>query len=190
MSDRERDEQPPPTETRPERGSQEQRADHRPDPAGDHPTRHVVLAPGRLQIHQRRLRQRHECARCRVEKSESEQQQPPRARRSRRGEPCRKTDTTGDDECTPPSADSRHADHRLDEQRHQARPGEHDADHGVREAEVVSNQRPSGLASPEDELVEQLDREQRRDDAERSSAGDLPGRVRAHRRTFYAADGS
>jgi len=78
------------------------------------------------------------------------------------------------------------AENGLDRERDEARDGEEEPDLGVREREVVANRRPRGLAGAEDQLVQELDRQQRRDDAaEGSTDQQLPGRV--HRASLRSA---
>src|SRR5207244_1819468 len=78
---------------------------------------------------------------------------------------------------------------RLCDRAHESRDGKERADACVRKPEVRSDQRPRGLQSAEDQLVEEFDREQGRDregesvELARSSAeGKLPVHVRILRR--------
>jgi hypothetical protein len=68
---------------------------------------------------------------------------------------------------------------RLDGVQDDARNGEQQADLRVRQRQFVADQRPGGVAAAEDELVEKLDRQQRRHDAaERPPDQESPGRMR------------
>jgi len=57
-------------------------------------------------------------------------------------------------ERAPPPRDRHESEHRLDDSRGEAGEREQQPDLGVREREVVADQRPRGLAGTEDELVE------------------------------------
>jgi len=122
-----------------------------------------VLSPVGLEIHQRGLGERDECARGRVEQRERDEEQPERRCAGRDPEREREAEAAADDE------------------RDEVRDGQQQPDLRVRQREVVADQRPRGFARAEDELVEQLDREQRRNDAaERSTDQVLPGRMLVH----------
>ena len=162
---------------RPHDAREEERADDGPDCTRQRPARHVVLAARGLEVHQRRLRERDERARGRVEEAERDQQHP-EGRRAR-GE-CERRGEDGAPTSTRARAPGHgeDAEHRLDDGRDDRGDGEQEPDLGVRQRQVVADQRPRGLAGTEDELVEELDGEQRHDDAaERPTDQELPGRV-------------
>ena len=110
-----------------------------------------------------------------------------RERRSNRrcGQRCGKREAACQHERPAPPAVGEEEDRRLDGDGDGGRYREQQADLAVREAEVVADRRPRGLARTEDELVDELDREQDDDEAGGSApaAGNvLPGRMRASHR--------
>src|SRR5207244_8762710 len=87
--------------------------------------------------------------------------EPAEEARRREGEPA------PDDDRPPVAGVSKHAEQRLDRCGDEARQRQEQTDRGVRETEVGADQRPGRLAYAEDELVQQLDRQQYGDDAGR-----------------------
>jgi hypothetical protein len=144
-----------------------------------------VLAALGPEIHQGCLRERDERAGRRVEHAERDEQRPERPRSGGEGERAGEAAAAYEDEQPPSPRDRDDAEHRLDDDRDEARNGKEKPYLRVRQRQVVADERPRRLARTEDELVEQLDRQQRRDDAaERSASQQLPGRMRAHDRSL------
>src|SRR5581483_4331801 len=89
---------------------------------------------------------------------------------------ARERDTARPDERAPEPRIARRADRRIQSRADEPRNGEEQAHLRVVEREVVTDQRPAGAQRSVDELVEELDREQKRKGAAQSAAArDLTG---------------
>ena len=161
--------QPTPSQTR--RPQQDRPADVA-ERAGERPAGHVPGALRRVGVHQRRLRERDERSACRVAEHEGGEQEPeaPGDRRQRgrggEGEARRPHERRAAARCrraTPTNGSS-----ALPRKPGIARTSPISA---IAQAEVVPDQRPRGRAGATDELVEQLDREQRRDERRSATPG-------------------
>jgi hypothetical protein len=87
----------------------------------------------------------------------------------------------GEHERAPPPGGRDDPQDGLDGQRGDAGDREQQPDLGVGQRQLVADQRPGGLAGAEDELVEQLDRQQRRHGAaERPPDQQSGGRTSSH----------
>jgi len=117
----------------------------------------------------------------RVEHSERDQQHPRRLGPRRERQCAREGASPREHEHSPTPRHRDDTQNRLDGERDDARDRQQQPDLRVRQRQLVADQRPGGLAGAEDELVEQLDRQQRRHDAaERPPDQESPGRMSSH----------
>ena len=136
--------------------------------AGEGPAGHVPRPLRRLRVHQRRLRERDERAGCGVADHQRREQEPEAAGGGAQGRRRGEREPAHDHDQSPARGVADDTDQRVERAPDEPRDREDEPDLGIAQAEVVPNRRPRGRAGAADELVEQLDREQRRD--ERRSA--------------------
>ena len=172
-------------------GDEQQRPGNDADRARQRPAGHVLLALGRRGVHQRRLREAGERAGGGAEDDERRQEDRERHRRSQSREAQSERDTGDEYDPPPPAPVAEEPEWRLDEQSDQPGDRQRDPDLRIAQVEVVPDRRPRGLTRAEDELVEELDREQSGDEAGDSAPAArraLAGRARqahAHELTCH-----
>jgi hypothetical protein len=125
------------------------------------------------------LREAHERAAGRISDHERDEKRPEshrhRGERSRQGE----TGAAGEENGPPPTRVTEDADQWIESASDEARNRKDQPDLDVGEAEVGPDQRPRGGASAANELVEQLDREEDRNDAGGSAPAPATTELRA-----------
>src|SRR5262249_37619944 len=143
--------------------------------AGESPAGHVPLALPGCEIHQGRLREADEGSHGGIPDQERNQERP-EPRRARRESRRHREPAAADDEQGPsPRGVSRSADERVERAADETRNREDETDLGVRQREIVADQRQGRRARAADELVEQLDREEKRNGAAEAAASVLAG---------------
>jgi hypothetical protein len=181
-----------PAHAHPQRKSEQNRPADIAEGACNRPPRHVALALLRLEIHQRGLREADEGARSGVPDHQRDEEGPEtdrrRSQRGRNGE----TDPAGDHQRPALWCVADDSDDRVERAPDEARDREHQTDLRICQSEVVANQRPGGRTRTAEHLVEQLDREQERDDAGSSAPAEELGLTRrssrSHRRNSMPDD--
>jgi len=122
-------------------------------------------------VHEGRLGERDERTRSGVAEDEREEQQPEAPGRGGQHGRRREGEPADHHEEPPPRGVADDADHRVERASDEAGDREHEPDLGIAQAEVAPDRRPRGRAGAADELVEQLDREQRRDKGRSATPG-------------------
>jgi hypothetical protein len=150
------------------------------DPAGDRPAVHRQIPLGWLDVHERRLGEAHERAGRRIEDTHRDEDRKRRAGCREGQEACGKGDAARDHHEAAMARVAEDTERRLDDRGHQGRQRQRQTQLGVREPEIAPDRRQRHISGAKDQLVEELDRKERRAERERPPAQRCgsPGRER------------
>ncbi len=136
-----------------------QRTDQVADRAHERPSRHVVLVPFQVDVHQRRLRQTDECPRRRKEDDPRDQQNGEALAHRHERKRCRERYAAADHQQPSIPHVAENAKKRLDKAGQNAGNAEQQSDLHVRKVEVAPDEGPRGAPDAIYQLVEELDGE-------------------------------